>query len=177
MENLKSCMDEFSRVNTKVCISPVGIDIAREGPTSNSERVLLAGQVIFCEFWNVSSTDHMRFYQCHPYIDHLLTWYSGQQQYRMQWNLTTTWSLTQCMLDYLGLYIPSGVGKTDSSSYIVIIMSLLKLGVDYYIVVTQAYLPHYAAPFNLGVIFVHVMWYINHIRKVYISISNELCSV
>ena len=41
-ENLKSCVDEFSRVEMKASMRLVGIGIAREGPASDSDRVLLA---------------------------------------------------------------------------------------------------------------------------------------
>ena len=46
-------MDNFSCGETKVCMSPVGIDIAREWPASDSDRERLAGQAIFCEFGDV----------------------------------------------------------------------------------------------------------------------------
>ena len=43
-------VDEFFHVETKVCGSLVGIDIARDGPDSNSDSVLLARLVVFREF-------------------------------------------------------------------------------------------------------------------------------
>ena len=62
-EHLKSRVDEFSRVETKVYMSPVGIDIAIawEGPASDIDRVFLARQVALREFGYVLSADHVRF--------------------------------------------------------------------------------------------------------------------
>ena len=41
-KNMKLRVDEFSSVETEVYMSPVGIDIAREGATSNIDGVFLA---------------------------------------------------------------------------------------------------------------------------------------
>ena len=65
--------DKFSCGETKVCMSPVGVAIAREGPASDSDCERLARQAVFCEFGDVFSADHVRFDTCHPYIDSLPT--------------------------------------------------------------------------------------------------------
>ena len=56
-------------------MSPVGIGIAIEGPASDSDHLLLARQVLFREYGDVLSADHVRFDPRHPYIhiDRLLT--------------------------------------------------------------------------------------------------------
>ena len=63
-------VDKFSCGETK---NPVGIGIAREGPTSDSDRERLARQAVFCEFRDVFSMDHVIFDLCHLYIDRLPT--------------------------------------------------------------------------------------------------------
>ena len=65
-------MDEFSRIETKVYMSPVGIGIAKYGSASDSDGVLLARQVVFREFGYVLSVDHVRFDPFHPYLDRRL---------------------------------------------------------------------------------------------------------
>ena len=42
-------------------MSPVGIGRAREGPASESDRVLLALQTVFRKFGHVLSADYVRF--------------------------------------------------------------------------------------------------------------------
>ena len=59
-ENLKSRVDEFSHVDMKVCMTPVGIGIAREGAASNIGCIILARQVAFREFGYILSVDHVR---------------------------------------------------------------------------------------------------------------------
>ena len=73
LKKKKSRVDEFLRVETKVGMSLVGICIPREGAASDIDGVLLAQQVIFCEFEHVLSADNVRFHPCHPYVDHLPT--------------------------------------------------------------------------------------------------------
>ena len=51
-------------------MSPVGICIARDGPASDSDGVLLARQVVLRVHGHVLSVDHVRL--CHPYIYCLL---------------------------------------------------------------------------------------------------------
>ena len=65
----RSRVDEFSLVETKVCMSLVGIGRARDGSASDSDGVLLARQVVFHEFCRRIT----RFDPCHPYIDSLAT--------------------------------------------------------------------------------------------------------
>ena len=64
-------MDEFSRVETKVYMSSVGIGRATEGDASDIDCVILARQVVFSEFGHVLSAQHVRFDPCHPYLDRL----------------------------------------------------------------------------------------------------------
>ena len=71
-------VDEFSRLETKVYMNTVGIGIARDGSTSDSDGVLLARQVVFHEFGDVLSADHVIFDLCHPYIDCLSTVWWGK---------------------------------------------------------------------------------------------------
>ena len=65
---LKSCVDEFSRVETKVYMSQVGIGIARNESASDSDGVLLARQVVLREFGHILSADRVRFDPSHPYL-------------------------------------------------------------------------------------------------------------
>ena len=45
----------------------------REGPTSDSDGVLLARQDVFREVGHVLSADYVRFDKCLPYIERLST--------------------------------------------------------------------------------------------------------
>ena len=48
--------------------NPMGIVIAREGPASYSDPILVAWKVVFHEVGDVLSADHLRFDPFRPYI-------------------------------------------------------------------------------------------------------------
>ena len=61
-------MDEFSRIETKVYMSPFKIGIAID--MGALATVTATWKVVFREFRDVLSADHVRFDPSHPYINH-----------------------------------------------------------------------------------------------------------